>query len=403
MEIVPTPSTNLPRAILLDVTEGGLAMARALVKHRVPVYVLARRPYAFVLASRGVEGALLPDLPEGRDAWLLLLGDQAKRGLGVIFSCSDAATELLVQERARIPADLRSFEAQASAHQTLMDKAQLYPIATQLGISVPSTRSVGSRVELDAVAANSTYPVVLKPALSHLWDRHFGRTRTALVHSGDELRAIGTRALGVGLKMLVSELIPGDDDHLEGVTMVRAQDGRFTLGYGRRKVRQFPPDFGGIHSMARSAPVPETMQMCRRILDFAGYVGVGNLEAKRHAVTGERFLIEINVRVPQGFGLGDACGADASWRLYATLAGLYLGHQPQPKADVRSIHPVLDARSAWRRVRAGRDTWWGVLRSYRGTRDVGVLDPRDPGPGTAFIRSKLRGAVPGRRRARKGD
>jgi hypothetical protein len=48
----------------------------------------------------------------------------------------------------------------------------------------------------------------------------------------------------------------------------------------------------------------------------------------RHAETGELVLIEVNARVLGHFGLGDASNVDASWRLYATLAGLPLGPSP---------------------------------------------------------------------------
>jgi predicted ATP-grasp superfamily ATP-dependent carboligase len=134
-------------------------------------------------------------------------------------------------------------------------------------------------------------------------------------------------------------------------------------------------------------------------MDAVGFVGVGMLEAKRHAETGELVIIEINVRLPQGFGLGDASGADASWRLYSSLAGLPLGRQPQQHFGAKVLIPYFDALCL-RRLFARREiTVREVLHSYRGVRDVGVLDPRDPVPMMAFawwLARRIAGAPRGR-------
>jgi D-aspartate ligase len=153
----------------------------------------------------------------------------------------------------------------------------------------------------------------------------------------------------------------------------------------------------GATGLGVSDPLPETTALARAVLDEAGFVGVAGVEAKRHAETGERWFIEVNVRMPAQWGLGDAAGADASRRLVAALAGRGLGPAPVARAGVNLVVPLLDARSirtllrqapAWRRPALAARLFLPYLRA----RELGLLDPRDPGPGIAAAR-----AVVGRR------
>jgi len=142
------------------------------------------------------------------------------------------------------------------------------------------------------------------------------------------------------------------------------------------------------------------MALAKRLLESTGFVGLSSLEAKRHAVTGEPVLTEINVRVPLNFGLGDASGVEASWRSYAALAGLPLDRQPEQRYGRKVAIPWLDARAVRTRMARGELSATGALRSYRGTRDFGVLNVRDPAPGIALASQAL-GDRAARRRTRR--
>ena len=231
----------------------------------------------------------------------------------------------------------------------------------------------------------------MKPSHSHR-GKLAGNYRTALAADVGELRAKVGAAIEAGVRMLITEWVPGGEANLEGAVTLRTADGGYTLAYGRRKVRQHPIDFG-VGSLLRSAPVPDTMELAKRLVVHTGFVGLSSFEAKLHQETGERVLTEINVRVPLNYGLGDASGVDASWRLYATLAGLPLAAQPAQTDGKSVLIPHLDAMAAASRLRRDELSLRGLVRSYRGTRDTGVLSVRDPGPGLALARRMLRSRV----------
>jgi D-aspartate ligase len=376
------------RAIILDAGDGGLAITRALLRRGVPVTVIAVPTYRWVTRARGVDGRLVTT----SDEWVGELDALASQGAGVLIPASDQAVEFVSQQRELISPMLRSFEGPGSAHLKLMDKASLYSIAAEAGVRSPVVERIPSRAELDAVAARAAYPSLLKPVLSHLYREQFGTWRNILVHDADELRAAAGPALDAGLEWLVTEFVPGPETNLEGAVTVRLPDGSLALGYTRRKLRQYPPYFGA-GSVLETVPAPEVMAMAGRLLETAGFVGISSLEAKRHAVTGEHVLMEVNVRIPQNIGLGEAAGVEAAWRIYATLAGIPLPQQRRQRDGVRVIVPSLEVRAAVAYLRQGDLSLRQLLRSYGGVRNVSGLSLTDLGPLVAFARDRSSGVA----------
>ena len=385
-------AAELPTALILDPHDGGLVAARSLTRRGVPVTVLTNASSSWVARSRGVRGVVLPSLGGNEERWIEALADLGAAGEGVLLSCSDRVCALLAERRAEIPTTLRSFEAPDSAHMRLMDKATLYEAAEAAGVRYPWRRELRTEADLADAQQTAEFPCVLKPVLSHQWRPLFGDERVFVIDSPAALAERAGPAIAAGLSVLITEHVPGPETSLEGHVVVRLADGSYPVEYMRQKVRQFPVGFGA-GALVVSHESSRTRELARTLLEAAGFVGIASVEAKIHAGTGEAVLIEVNVRIPQNFGLGEAAGADASYRTYAALAGLPLGPRPVPREGARSIVPRLEARAVLelrRRGELGLGEW---LRSYRGIRDVGVLDPRDPGPGLALasrlVRSRL--------------
>lgn len=399
-----------PRAVVLDAADGGLAFARALRKRDVPVSLIAVPSYRWVTRARGVDGRIA----ETDEEWIRHLGELGAQGPGVLIPASDRAVMFVSEKRDSIPAALRSFESPSSAHLKLMDKASLYSLAGEAGVRAPVVQRIGSRAEIDAAAARAVYPSLLKPVLSHVYRELFGSVRNILVHDPEELRAAAGPALDAGLEWLLTEFVPGPELSLEGAVTVRLEDGSQALGYTRRKLRQHPPFFGA-GSVLETVAAPDVMALTMQLLETAGFVGIASLEAKRHAETGEHVLMEVNVRIPQNIGLGEAGGVDASWRIYATLAGIPLEPQRVQRDGRRVVVPTLELRAAPAYVREGNLSLRGLVSSYRGVRNMSGLSLSDPGPLLGFaggifatgirfvgrrLRARLRPRLPGRSTAK---
>jgi D-aspartate ligase len=378
---------RLPPAILLDPSDNGLVLASSLRRRGVAVTILATPDYSWVARTRAASGEVLPPIRADRRLWLARLQRLGEGASGVLIPASDTACELVATERKRIPDALLSFEAADSSHLHLMDKDWTYRLAERLQIRYPRSWRLSSPEDLEGVAERVTYPCLLKPTISHRWRELFGTVRIIVLRSRSDLLHSARPPLAAGLSLLVSEYIPGPDRNLEAIVTVRRNDGTFALEYGRRKIRQQPPSFGG-GTLQESIDPSDLRDLARRLLSEAAFVGVSSIEVKRHAESGEPVLIEVNVRVPQSWGVGDASGADASWRLYSTLAGLALPPQPRQALHVRSVVPTLEVH-AIARAATGRQSLRRLIRTYRGVADVSGLSLRDPAPALALLRTLL--------------
>jgi len=382
-----------PHVVVLEPHSSGLALSRAMVRADARVTNIVAPGHDWETRSRRVEKVIAPFGGDG-EPWLAAIERLAAAGEELaVFPMTDRGSELLAKQAHRVPANAHAFEVSGAAHLALMDKQTADGIARAAGVNVPWTRVVHGVEELDALAAEAPWPCVVKPIFSHDWRGRYGEERVFVVNDANEAAARLERPLRDGVGMLLCQYVPGGDADVEEAIVVRLADGSFPVCFGCRKLRQSPRGFGAT-AVGFSDPLPETTALARAVLDAAGFVGVAGVETKRHPDTDERWFIEVNVRVPAQWGLGDACGADASRRLVAALLGRELGPAPEPRAGVGIVVPLLDAlviREELRETPAARRPvrLLGLLRPYLKARELGLLDPRDPGPGFAWVRAVL--------------
>lgn len=393
-----------PSIILLDPYNAGLAVARRMVRAGAQVTVIEEE--AVVGRGRGVRSVVAPFRDAGEQWLQALLRIAAGSADCVALTGTDRGSAWLVEVADRLPANVRTFEHPGSAHLALMNKDRADRIARQAGVRVPWTGCVHSLEEWTSVAAQAPWPCVVKPILSHEWRSRYGAARALLARDADEAAQLLSRPLGDGLGMLLSQYVPGGDDDVEEAIVVRLADGSYPVRFGCRKLRQYPPGFGET-AVGESSLLPETMALAQRVLDEAGFVGVAGVETKRHAQTGERWFLEVNVRLPGQWGLGDLCGTHATPRLIASLCGWQLAAQPPLRPSVSFVQPDLDRHvllATWKSVPLRRRPRlaWQLARPYMKARDLGMFDPRDPGPALALTDLFLRRRA-ARLRARLSD
>jgi D-aspartate ligase len=377
-----------PHVVVLDPYNAGLAIARRMTRLGASVTMLVDPEDLFVSRTRGARSIVEPFGLDGA-SWIATLRDIATSAEQVVaLPATDRSCELLLNAAETLPVNVHAFERPGSAHMALMDKQQADEIARRAGVAVPWTMRVNDRAELALAASEAPWPCVVKPILSHEWRGLYGGVRAFLVSNAEEAEHRLTRPLRDGVGMLLSQYIPGGDDDVEEAIVVRLPDGSYPVQFGCHKLRQHPPGFG-VTAVGEASRLPETMTLAKRVLDEAGFVGVAGVEAKRHRETGERWFLEVNVRIPGQWGLGDSCGAQATPRLVRVLQGRQTGPQPPLREGVRIVFPDIDAHvirpallGAPLRSRPGIAL--RMMRAYSGARNFGLLDLRDPGPGLAW-------------------
>lgn len=385
-----------PHVVIIEPHSSGLALGRAMIRAGARVTHVVAPGHDWETHSRGVEHAIAAFEPGG-EPWLDALVQLARDGDGeqlAVFPATDRGSELLARARDRLPSNVHAFELSGDAHLALMDKETADGIARRAGVAVPWTAVVHDLDELRTLAVEAPWPCVVKPVFSHDWRGRYGEDRVFVVHDVDEAARLLERPLRDGVGMLLCQFIPGGDDDVEETIVVRLADGSYPVCFGCRKLRQSPRGFGAT-AVGFSDPLPETTALARAVLDTAGFVGAAGVETKRHPETDQRWFLEVNVRIPAQWGLGDACGAEASTRVVGALMGHELGPATTPRAGVGIVVPLLDEMVV-RELLRETPRWrrplrlLQLLRPYIRARELGLLDPRDPGPGLAWGRTVAR-------------
>lgn len=384
-------SSAWPHVIVLDPFNAGLAVARRMVRLGAKVSVVEGQ--SIVGRSRGVRGVIEPYKASG-GRWLEIIHALAAESEeAVVLTATDRASAWLVGAAGSLPSNLRLFEHPGSAHLALMNKREADAIARRAGVRVPWTARFAADAQFERLAVEAPWPCVVKPVLSHAWRDRFGEKRSFFAENAVQARAVISAPLREGFEMLLSQYIPGEDSDVEEAIVVRLADGSYPVQFGCRKLRQYPAGFGET-AVGESSALRETTALAKRVLDEAGFVGVAGVETKRHAGTGERWFLEVNVRLPGQWGLGDACGARATPRLIEAMQGRVPGAPPAIESGVRFVQPDLDWHSIAPTLRAlpppeRLAAAWRLARPYLGAGERGVFELSDPGPLIALARKFL--------------
>ena len=309
----------------------------------------------------------------------------------VLLPCSDDGLELVARHRAElVELGYRPIEANDEALLAMLDKDRTYELARELGVPAPRTASVGDAAELERVASEFSYPCALKPLHSHVWARHF-TGKVVRVSSPEELRSGYARMRELGIEVLVTEIIPGGEDHYETLYTYLDEDGQPLFRFTKQKLRQYPPGFGlgTYHITNRNEHV---MELGLRFLQGVGVRGLAMVEFKRDANTGEYKIIECNHRFTAVNELLRNAGLDLARFTYSRLAGVDGPALDDYRTGVTLWSPVDDMLAALilrRRGELSLRTWVrGLLRPQH----VPVFRLDDPKPSIVeFARLGQRG------------
>lgn len=304
---------------------GSVGAIRTLGRLGVAVYAVTEDRFTPAALSRHLCGRFVwpttgseapADLVDG----LLRLGRRV--GPRAILLPTDDEAAVLVAEHAGVLAErflLPSVPPELPRR--LADKAGLYELCRATGTPAPVSTRPGSVDELLAVAAEMTYPVVLKNAAP--WSRlqRPAVASSTVVGGEEQLRAIAAGWTDGMPAVLVQEYLPHSRSQDWIVGLHCDEVGSDALVFTGRKVRSWPPH-AGVTTRAFTAPNPAlaamTVALCRAI----GYRGIGDLDWRFDERDNTYKLLDFNPRVGAQFRLFETdAGVDVVRALHLDLTG----------------------------------------------------------------------------------
>jgi D-aspartate ligase len=181
--------------------------------------------------------------------------------------------------------------------------------------------------------------------------------------------------------LIVQEWVEGSSASLYSCNCYFDANSEPLVTFVARKIRQWPP-LTGESSLGEECRDDVVLNETVRLLKSVNYRGLGYVEIKRDARSGEYFIMEPNVGRPTGrSAIAEAGGVELLYTMYCDALGWPLPeNRVQQYGHVKWIHLRRDFQSAlyhWRRGQLSLKEWW---RSWRGRKAYALFSWSDPGP-----------------------
>lgn len=286
-----------------------LAAVRSLGAAGVRVDVLDTQPGAPAFDSRYCDRSFVA--PSNRDAEAsleFLLSRAMATRYTTILACDDRSATLLSEERREFEPHTTLLLPSQDDFRCATDKTALVRFAAGLGIPVPRTFFPASPSDLEPMARELGFPVIVKGG--HGW----GAQHVRLVRSASELLpafesvADLESQIGGGLPML-QEFVSGTG---YGLTVLFRHGEARALFMHRRTAEFDVQDGGKPYScpMAVSLDDPELRRLGLHLFEALRWHGLGMAEWRRETATGRFVLMEINPRLVGSTDLALRAGVD---------------------------------------------------------------------------------------------
>ncbi|WP_006243708.1 hypothetical protein [Mycolicibacterium tusciae] len=303
---------------------GSVGAIRSLGRLGIPVYAVTEDRWTPAAASRYLRDRFVWRTTGLEDpAWLIegLLDIGRRIGRPTVLVPTDDEIAVLIAEHAD---DLRGAflfpDVEPTLPRRLASKRGLAELCTEHGVPTPWAAFPTTTDELDRVASEAAFPLVVKNL--EAFERHRARAvaGTTVVRNATELRALA-RPWGREFSVVLQDYVPrGDAEdwivnaYCDASTTCRVQ-------FTGVKVRSFPPHVG-MTSSACALPNPALVEMTAHFVKRVGYRGAADLDWRYDPRDGQYKLLDFNPRVGAQFRVFETDeGIDVVRALHMDLTG----------------------------------------------------------------------------------
>lgn len=381
--------STIPAVVFPADRPASLGIARSLGRRGILVYGIDVDPFAYGMASRYVKPCFLPaahDSEENRLQFLLDLGKKLD-DKAVLFPVSDDTVMLCSQYRDELQ---KYYLYVIPEHKTitgLLTKDGLHRTAQALGIPDPQMFQVNNNDDVERIAGQLPYPVIIKPAYSPSWLRPeissllresvFGGTpKVALCKDAQGLLETYRKIAFYDSRIIIQEVIPGEDKRLVYFCFYLDRRSRPLAVFAGEKLRVLPVGFGSA-SFVRSFYDPKLEEISLKLLSGTAYQGLGGVEFKRDSRDERYKLIEFNARLGMWDCLSGRCGIDIPYIAYCDALERPVIAQNQYRQGVLWVDFQRDVRAFLIYRHRGQINFMTWLRSLMGEKDWAIYSQDD--------------------------
>ncbi len=331
-ELRGAPAFAQPKPIFLANADyyGTLAATRALGARGIPVYVGSERRLAASAWSRHATKVLrCPSFAES-ERFVDWLADLGAREPGIVLvPTSDEAAFLYALHRERLEASFVMCGPPIEAIVEVLDKKRLYETAVRAGLEVPPTWFPETDGDVEQIAREAPFPLLIKPRTQVLSRTHSKGVR--VTNRADLVPLYRKFAVqsryGKALlervpdaaRPMVQAYVPDAQTQIYVLAAFLDRTGEFFAARSGMKIFQRPRTLG-IGLCFEEAPLePQIAEGARKLARLAGYYGLFQLEFIR--IGGRSLLIDYNPRFYNQLSFDMARGLPLSDLAYESARG----------------------------------------------------------------------------------
>lgn len=342
LTVVPThPTDERVPAVVVGGTLNSLGVIRSLAPAGVPVYVLDTNRRCPAAWSRYGRFRHTPSLENGDLIDTLEALSRKLNARPVLILTTDAGVTAVSAARQRVQARYRVSLPVPQMVDALVDKGRFHDFATRERFPIPRGLCITGKDDVPQIRT-LTAPFIIKPSnkvlvLKGIVERAVRADTTA------EAEAIAARMLQDAPRLIVQEWVEGLDSEIFFTLFACDRQGRVLGLFAGRKVACSPPAVGNT-AICLAAPevADELNAQTLRFIETTAYRGLGSLEFKRDARSGQFVIIEPTVgRTDWQEEIATLCGVNLPLLAYRSELGLV-----EPNSATPSSRPV-----AWRSSR----------------------------------------------------
>jgi len=324
-------SFDRPPALVCNAHVTGLAVARALDRHDVPVITIDRSedgvaPYSAAVELAGRVTYPLDDLNAFRTDVERIVDHLGTEPVG--FACMDEWVHAFADARP----DGLELPFAADAIETVLDKESLYASAERLDVPYPETyrlSGIGGESPIedgvapeyrdpDEAAEQLGFPLVLKPARKRAFEEAVG-TNVIEVEDDNEYVDVLAAADEAGVRVMAQEKVPVDTGADRSLASYVPPEGDPVAIVGNARAR-YPAGYGTSCVVDR-VDDPTIRDRGFALLEDGGYHGISEAEFVRDRDRDEYVLLDVNTRPWKWIDLPVTAGANLPYAAYAETVG----------------------------------------------------------------------------------
>jgi predicted ATP-grasp superfamily ATP-dependent carboligase len=265
------------------------------------------------------------------------------------------------------------------------DKRNAYQYVTAEGIPCPKCWYPNTMEEVQNIAQELPYPVVVKPGIMYSFHSTFGK-KAYRCDNADDLLSIFQRIHDAQYPidtLLIQEFLSGGPKYLYSYG-VFAVDGEPQVSLMANRIRQNPMDFGNSTTFAVTCDIPQIEDQSKKLLQMVRYFGLGEVEWMYDPNTKEYKFLEINTRAWKWHTISNQLGFSFIGAMIDYYNGVTTEH-PTATQTVGWVERLTDWTVSAKEILHGRMKVSTIKDSYKLPKENAVWQWSDPLPGIMYI------------------